>query len=97
MEEVATMQGVKVKNKVKVVTLDNETQKHKYVIAVNDEYLELERGRMDWQKPLKQQNLKTVKILDTVATLVVGTPSFISILVITVVVIVAIEGGIGYF
>jgi len=41
------MHGVKVKKKVKVVRLDNETQKYKQVIVFNDEYLELERGRMD--------------------------------------------------
>ncbi|HEY5687618.1 MAG TPA: hypothetical protein VIS27_04855 [Yeosuana sp.] len=46
---------------------------------------------------MKQQNLKTVKIHNTVATLVVGILSFIGILVITVAVIVAIEGGVGYF
>lgn len=81
LKEALTMQGVKAKKKVKVVTLDNETQKYNYVTAVNDEYFGVKKGKDGLtQIPLKQENLKTIKIQDKALSVVVSVLSFLGTL-----------------
>ena len=94
LKEALTMQGVKAKKKVKVVTLDNETQKYNYVTAVNNEYFGVKKGKDGLtQIPLKQENLKTINVQDKIASSVVGILSFIGILGITAFIGFAIGGG----
>ena len=98
LEEAVSLQGVVAKKKVKVVTIDNETQIYRYVTAINDKYYGVKKEQDGLtQIPLQQENLKTVKIQDKGATIIVGVLSFIGILVVTVGVIFAIEGGISIF
>ena len=63
LEEAVNLQGVKTKKKVKVVTLDNETQKYSYIFAVNDAYYGVKKTPYKQTQTLQHPKLHPCSVL----------------------------------